>query len=78
MDDFFIPSSTLSPAWLNFFILLGSLLAASLLALLWFAIFYKKKRKRKHRRRHERFPKNPSLAQTGGLPPVREEEPPES
>ena len=34
--------------------------------------------KRKRRRRRERRPRNPTLAETGGLPPVRPDEPPSS
>lgn len=36
-------------------------------------------RKRRHRHRRRRsasYPRNPTLAQTGGLPPVRRDEPP--
>jgi hypothetical protein len=33
--------------------------------------------KRRRRRRREHRPRNPTLAETGGLPPVRTEEPPQ-
>jgi hypothetical protein len=33
-------------------------------------------RKRRRRRRREHRPRNPTLAETGGLPPIREPEPP--
>ena len=34
--------------------------------------------KRRHRRRHRKHrSRNPTLAETGGLPPIREEDPPE-
>jgi type VI protein secretion system component VasK len=31
---------------------------------------------RRRRRRHEHRPRNPTLAETGGLPPIRSEKPP--
>ena len=36
-----------------------------------------KRYRRKRRRRREHRPRNPTLAETGGLPPVRTEHPPE-
>ena len=36
----------------------------------------KRRRRRRHSGRHHR-PRNPTLAETGGLPPIRPEEPPE-
>jgi len=35
-------------------------------------------RRRRRRRRREHRPRNPTLAETGGLPPLRSEQPPES
>ncbi len=35
------------------------------------------KRERKRRRRREHRPRNPTLAETGGLPPIRTERPPD-
>jgi hypothetical protein len=35
------------------------------------------RRKRRHRRRREHRPRNPTLAETGGLPPVRTGRPPD-
>jgi len=34
-------------------------------------------RRRRRRRRRKEPPRNPTLAETGGLPPIRSEEPPE-
>jgi hypothetical protein len=36
----------------------------------------KRGHKRHRRRRHEHLPRNPTLAETGGLPPIRTEKPP--
>src|SRR6185369_4336793 len=36
----------------------------------------RRRRHRHRRRRSSRFPQNPTLAQTGGLPPIRSDEPP--
>jgi hypothetical protein len=38
----------------------------------------RKRRHRHRRRRSSNYPQNPTLAQTGGLPPVRRDEPPAS
>jgi len=87
----------------------GSLLAVTILALLW-VLFMRRKRRRRHRshghdhsraaspepaavesadagpsrkrrkwrrRRREHRPMNPTLAETGGLPPVRREDRPD-
>ncbi len=37
-----------------------------------------KRYRRKRRRRREHRPRNPTLAETGGLPPIRAERPPDS
>ena len=36
------------------------------------------KRRRRRHSRHRHRPRNPTLAETGGLPPIRSENPPES
>jgi hypothetical protein len=62
------------PQWVNFLAMAIAVLVASIGALLWLVMFRKKrKRKRKHHSREKRQ-LNPTLAQTGGLPPVRERE----
>ena len=92
------PISRSSPGWVDFWILLGAILAVALLIFYWaFAIRKQKHRIRKHRHhhhrpdyrkqikevtndirkrrskhRHEHRPLNPTLSQTGGLPPLRE------
>jgi hypothetical protein len=61
------------PEWLNFLAMTVAILLAGLGALIWLVKF-RKKRKRKYRqRRHEERKLNPTLAESGGLPPVREE-----
>jgi hypothetical protein len=62
------------PQWLNFLAMGTAILVAAIGALVWLVKFRKKrKRKRKHHS-HERRQINPTLAETGGLPPVRESE----
>ncbi|HZF01713.1 MAG TPA: hypothetical protein VE344_07440 [Methylomirabilota bacterium] len=73
MDE--IPAATsFSPAWISFFIMLGAVVLASVLALVWFMFFHKNRRKRKRIHRDKRRSLNPTLAETGGLPPIREGE----
>jgi hypothetical protein len=76
-----------APGLEDFFIVMGAIMLAALTALIWLAFFRKKHthlHKHRHRHRHhgkkrkrrEHRPLNPTLAQTGGLPPIRTEEPP--
>jgi hypothetical protein len=65
----------LTPQWVDFFIMTGAIALVAIGALIW--VFYFRKpvrRRRKIRRHHERRVPNPTLAQKGGLPPVRPEE----
>jgi hypothetical protein len=71
MDDLPLPGS-FSSTWISFFIVLGAVVLASLLALVWFMFFHKNRRKRKRLHRDKRRSLNPTLAETGGLPPVRQ------
>ncbi len=66
------------PAWTDFFIMAGAFLLILTSALIWLVFFRKtRKRRRKYRHRHQhRLPGTTTLAQTGGLPPVRREEKP--
>jgi hypothetical protein len=60
------------PQWFNFLAMAVAILLVAIGALIWLVAFRKKgKRKRKHHSREERQI-NPTLAETGGLPPVRE------
>jgi hypothetical protein len=62
---------------MDFFIMLGAFVLVAAGALVWI-IFLRKpvRRRRKHRHRHERRSVNPTLAESGGLPPVHKEEKP--
>jgi hypothetical protein len=61
------------PQWADFLILAGVFMLVAIGALVWIVVFRKKK-KRKHRRhQHEQRKFNPTLAESGGLPSVREE-----
>lgn len=83
MDDVPVESFKLSPGWIQFFILAGAILAVTVLAAVWFIAFSQKKKKRKRRPsqgpgRRRRSPRT-TLADTGGLPPLRgEEDPPDA
>ncbi|MGA2241649.1 MAG: hypothetical protein ABSH11_06375 [Verrucomicrobiota bacterium] len=77
MDDALPAVGRMSPAWVDFFIMVGVFALVAIGALIW-VLFLRKpgRRRRKHRRRHERRLLNPTLAQNGGLPPIRREEKP--
>ena len=66
------------PQWLNFLAMFIALVLGTFGVLLW-AVMIRKKRRRKHKhhkrgeQRGERKP-NPTLAETGGLPPLRASE----
>jgi hypothetical protein len=62
------------PQWLNFLVMVFAILLAAAGALVWLVVF-RKKGKRKRRRRHQREKRqlNPTLAESGGLPPIHGE-----
>lgn len=64
--------NNLSPAWTDFLIIIGATVLAALTVLVWVVFSHKKTRRRHKNRRHL----NPTLAQVGGLPPIRHEEKP--
>jgi hypothetical protein len=65
------------PPWVTFLIMAGSLTLGALAVMVWFLMFRKKRhRKRRRHHQHEDRQLNPTLAQVGGLPPVREEDRP--
>ena len=67
----------ITPEWVDFLIMLGAFLLIAGGALIWLFFFRKTgKRRRKRRHHREHSPSNPTLAQSGGLPPVRKEEKP--
>ncbi len=69
---------SLTPQWVDFFIMAGAIALVAIGALIWIFFFRKpgRRRRRKIRHRHERRVPNPTLAQKGGLPPVRPDEKP--
>ena len=76
MDD--VPSmGSLSPEWLDLFVVLGAILLLVICIFCWALLIRKRKgtsrRIRRHRHHREHHSANLTLAQTGGLPPVREE-----
>jgi hypothetical protein len=81
MDEIQLSPIQFSPEWIEFFIVLGAIVAVSLLATIWFVFVRRGRKKRRHRPRHhnrrrrERRSNRATLADTGGLPPVRGEEP---
>jgi hypothetical protein len=72
MKHLFLPSAT-SPVyqWLGFILFLLLLCVALGGFFVWLKMSSSSKSKRKRRHRHRR-PTNPTLAQTGGLPPKRD------
>jgi membrane protein implicated in regulation of membrane protease activity len=62
------------PQWANFLALFAVIVLSAFGVFLW-AVLFRKKRKRKHhsRQRREQRKLNPTLAESGGLPPAREE-----
>ena len=74
----FLPITTETSffGWENFLALLVAVAIPGIAAFVWIA-FFRKKRRRKRRRREEsrrEYAGNPTLAETGGLPPVRKPE----
>ena len=68
------------PQWAYFLALFAVIVLSAFGVFLWAVLFRKTKRKRKHRsrQRHEERQLNPTLAETGGLPPVRDEKNPDA
>jgi hypothetical protein len=67
----------MTPEWVDFFIMTGAFALVGIGTLIWIFFFRKPgQRRRKRRHRHERHSPNSTLAQNGGLPPVRQEEKP--
>jgi cytochrome c-type biogenesis protein CcmH/NrfF len=67
------------PQWVNFLAIFFAVALAAIGVLLWAVVFRKKRRRKhhhKHRTHHESRNPNPTLAETGGLPPLRPSEKP--
>jgi len=77
MDDALPAVGRMTPVWVDFFIMTGAFALVGIGVLIWIFFFRKPgRRRRKHLHRHEHRSPNPTLAQSGGLPPVRQEEKP--
>ncbi|HZL13796.1 MAG TPA: hypothetical protein VFC85_06590, partial [Verrucomicrobiae bacterium] len=63
-----------SPAWVDFLIVLGVIGLVTIVAFIWAIMYHQNGKPRRKRRRRHRRQINPTLAETGGLPPIREEE----
>jgi hypothetical protein len=63
------------PAWLDFLAMAGGLLLGAVGVLIWLVMF-RKRRKRKYRQhQHDERKLNPTLAESGGLPPKKTDAP---
>jgi hypothetical protein len=73
MNPFELPTSSASSEWLIFVAILLAVGIGIACFIIWLFLLRKSggKRRKKERRRHHRK-LNPTLAQTGGLPPTRE------
>jgi len=70
---FSLPSTGSSADWVMFIVMVLVIGLTIGLVTIWAVVFRPKKKKRKHkhhRKRHHRQ-HNPTLAETGGLPPMR-------
>ncbi|HEU5396840.1 MAG TPA: hypothetical protein VFV81_06720 [Verrucomicrobiae bacterium] len=63
------------PQWVGFVIMLAAIIASTIIAV-FVALSFRKKKRRKRKHHHHRNDNhlNPTLAQTGGLPPVRKDD----
>jgi hypothetical protein len=77
MDDGLPSVGRFSPELLDLFIVMGTFGLIVLFAFFW-ALFIRKNKKRRIRRHRRHRPINPTLAELGGLPPVREEKKPDA
>ena len=78
MNPFYLPDNGRSADWLLYLVCLFAIGVSIGIVVIWMYVVRPKKKKRKHRqrKRHHRQ-HNPTLAETGGLPPVRDpDEPP--
>jgi hypothetical protein len=62
------------PQWANFLVMIGILMLVAIGALIWLVKFRKKGKRKYRRHQHEQRKLNPTLAESGGLPPARENE----
>jgi len=74
MDDALPAVGRMTPGWVDFFITAGAIALVGIGALIWLFFFRKPKRRRKYRHHRRGHASSATLAQTGGLPPVRQTE----
>ena len=72
-EIFSLPSNGKSADWLMFAIMVLAVGIAVSLALIWMVVYRPKGKKRRHKHRRKRHNRqhNPTLAEKGGLPPMR-------
>jgi preprotein translocase subunit YajC len=72
MNPFDLSPNSTSTDWLIFLVMLLAIGMGIAGVVIWLVVLrpQSKKQRRKHRQRHQRQ-RNPTLAQTGGLPPKR-------
>ena len=69
---FSLPQNNVKSDWLIFLVMILAIGVAVGFVIVWMVIYRpKNKKKRKHKHRHHRR-HNPTLAETGGLPPMRD------
>jgi len=75
MNPLAMPSSSRSADWLIFAVMVLAIGIAVGIVFIWAVLFRPKTIKRhrhKHRRKRHKRQRNPTLAQSGGLPPMRD------
>jgi hypothetical protein len=75
---FSLPPNSAKGDWLLFLVMVFAVGLAVSIVVIWMVVYRpknKRKRKQKHRRRHNRQ-HNPTLAESGGLPPMRDHDQP--
>ena len=73
MRQFFTSTAGTATDWLLFLVIL--LLVGFVVGcfIVWLTVFRKQGGKKRRKNRNRRRQKNPTLAETGGLPPIRQE-----
>jgi hypothetical protein len=71
MNPFAMPTNSASADWLIFIAILLAIGIGIACFIIWIFMFRKSSRKRKLKKNRRHRQVNPTLAQTGGLPPLR-------
>jgi peptidoglycan/LPS O-acetylase OafA/YrhL len=74
MDDQLPAVGRFPTEWMGFFVLIGAIGLVILAAFIWVLFIRKPGKQRVRRRKHKHRPLNRSIANSGGLPPIREKE----